>query len=271
MSSEIVYIENNRVVTDSLMVAEVFGKDHDKVMRDISKQLSKLTEAGEMEFSTANFGESDYTNDRGRTYKKYILTEEAFTLVTMAYTTIEAMKFKVKYITEFNRMKQLLGNRNSRLPSSFAEALRLAADLEDEKEKLEAENKILLPKAQVHDQITNAKNLAGVKKIGKNIGIGEKKFFEFLRATKIFYKEGDNNLPYQNYQNKEYFEVKVKVNTDKEGNSFNTYTTKVTGKGEIFILNIVNKYGGAKAINKLKLKEIKKHVEDYEFKPTVIG
>lgn len=268
--SEIVFIENNRVVTDSLMIAEVFNKNHKEVMRDIRGQIDKLNKADEEEFSQRNFAQSFYKNDRGRTYKKYLLTEEAFTMVTMSYTTIEAMKFKVKYINEFNRMKQLLGNRNSKLPSSFAEALRLAADLEEEKEKLLAENKVLIPKAKVHDQIANAENLVAVNKVAKNIGIGEHKFFEFLRVTKILFKEGNANLPFQQYQNQGYFDVKVKTIEDKYGRERTQYITKVTGKGELFILNKVNKYGGAKAINVLRKSDIKEYIENYQEPSTEI-
>jgi anti-repressor protein len=46
MNKQLVFIDNNRVVTDSLTVAECFGKRHDLVLRDIENQISKLKEAG---------------------------------------------------------------------------------------------------------------------------------------------------------------------------------------------------------------------------------
>lgn len=64
--NNLVFIENDRVVTDSLTVAEVFGKDHDKVMRDIRNQLEKLNEAGEHEWGIANFGETQYQNPQNK-------------------------------------------------------------------------------------------------------------------------------------------------------------------------------------------------------------
>mgnify|MGYP002620769451 CR=1 FL=1 len=154
------------------------------------------------------------------------------------------------------------------IPRTYKEALQaLLAEIE-EKERLEQEKQMLMlenqelkPKAKVHDQIVDASNLVSVNKVAKNIGIGEKKFFEFLRAVGVFYKEGETNLPKQQYQNSEYFEVKIKPITDSNGNTFNTYVTKVTGKGEVYLLNLVNKYGGAEKINGLKLKDIKGYVE----------
>lgn len=56
MDKQLVFIQNDRIVTDSLAVAEVFKKDHDKVMRDIRNQLEKLNEAGEHEWGAAKVG-----------------------------------------------------------------------------------------------------------------------------------------------------------------------------------------------------------------------
>lgn len=124
------------------------------------------------------------------------------------------------------------------------------------KEELEKQK----PKARIADQIADGKNLSSVRKVAKNIGIGEKKFFEFLRTVGVFYKEGETNLPKQQYQNKGYFDVKIKPIETQNG-IINTYVTKITGKGEIYLLNLVNRYGGAEKINRLKLDDIKGYVD----------
>lgn len=177
---------------------------------------------------------------------------------------------KIKFIEEFKRMKKQLMMLNApsymiedpiKRAERWIEEQREKQRLEQEKQMLMLENEELKPKARIAEQIADAKNLASVKKVGKNIGIGEKKFFEFLRAVRVFYKEGETNLPKQQYQNSEYFEVKIKPITDAKGNTFNTYVTKVTGKGEIYLLNLVNRYGGAEKINRLKLDDIKGYVD----------
>ncbi|MEC0497193.1 Rha family transcriptional regulator [Bacillus glycinifermentans] len=104
MENQLVFIKENTAVTDSLTIAEMFGKRHDHVLRDIENQMVL---AGE-EFSAPNFGESTYTNERGRTYPKYDLTEEAFTLVVFGYNTKEAVQTKIKFIQEFKRMKEYI-------------------------------------------------------------------------------------------------------------------------------------------------------------------
>ncbi|EJS11211.1 transcriptional regulator [Bacillus sp. MYb56] len=102
MTNNIVFIENNEVVTDSLMVAEVFGKEHKNVTRDIEN----LLETGIV--SPLNFEQSTYINERARQYKKYNLTKDGFTLLAMGFTGNEALKFKMMYIDEFNRMEEKL-------------------------------------------------------------------------------------------------------------------------------------------------------------------
>ncbi|MFJ8245209.1 Rha family transcriptional regulator [Peribacillus asahii] len=140
--TQLVFIENNKIVTDSLTVAEVFGKPHDKVIRDIEVQIEKLQQANEIEFSAANFGESTYTNERGRTYRKINLSEDAFTIVAMSYVTPEAMKMKVKFIQEFKSMREHI-EQNKVKPLSKDQALvtvlRTTADLVEDTQAIKEE------------------------------------------------------------------------------------------------------------------------------------
>ncbi|OTZ01317.1 Rha family transcriptional regulator [Bacillus thuringiensis] len=129
----LVFENNGRVVTDSLMIAEMFEKTHDNVLKDIRKQI----EYAGPEFSLVNFHESNYENERGRKYLKYNLTEEAFTLVAMSYNTKEAVQMKIKFIEEFKRMKQHIQNQQQ-LPKDPMSILKLTFDvLEDQKQEIQ--------------------------------------------------------------------------------------------------------------------------------------
>lgn len=147
------------------------------------------------------------------------------------------------------------------IPKTYKESLQALLAQIEENEALEAENKIMQPKAKIHDQLVASVNVSDIITIAKNIGVGEKKFFEFLRATGILFKQGEDNVPYQQYQNSGLFEVRTMVRLDKYNREFRYYTTKVTGKGKVFIANLVDRHGGAEAINNLKLKEIASYVK----------
>ncbi|HDX9612857.1 TPA: ORF6C domain-containing protein [Bacillus toyonensis] len=107
--SEIVFMEGNEIVTDSLTISQMFGKRHDHVMRDIEIQIEKLLEAGEQQWGITNFGETQYQHSQNKQwYDKYNLTEDAFAIVAMSYITPEAMKMKIKFLQEFKRMKEYI-------------------------------------------------------------------------------------------------------------------------------------------------------------------
>lgn len=108
--NQLVFIENQQVVTDSLTIAEMFQKGHDDVLKDIRKQMDY---AG-VDFSLGNFSESTYRNLRGREYPKFNLTEEAFTLVVFSYNTKEAVQTKIKFIHEFKRMREFIESQQQK-------------------------------------------------------------------------------------------------------------------------------------------------------------
>lgn len=107
LTSQLVFVERNVIVTDSLTIAKMFDKRHDNVIADIRTQIDY---AGE-EFSLLNFQESKYRK-RGKEYPKFNLTEEAFTLVVMSYNTKEAVQMKIKFIQEFKRMREYIQQQN---------------------------------------------------------------------------------------------------------------------------------------------------------------
>lgn len=126
-------------------------------------------------------------------------------------------------------------------------------------EKLEGDIKAQEPKVEVYNQIVDAANLVSMNKVAKSVGVGEQKLFSFLREVGILYKEGTYNIPYQQFINKDYFQVKISTKETRYG-TVTQYVTKATGKGEIYVLNKVNKYGGGSVINKLKMSEIGDYV-----------
>ncbi|AAT55848.1 MULTISPECIES: Rha family transcriptional regulator [Bacillus] len=122
----LVFIKDNKVVTDSLTVAEVLKKQHKHVLRDIKVQMEKLESAGEGEFTESNFGLSFYKDVTGRTLQKIDMTEDAFTILMFSYNTIETMKIKVRFIEEFKRMRAFIENQ-SILPTDTFSQIELLA------------------------------------------------------------------------------------------------------------------------------------------------
>lgn len=115
----------------SLQVAEAFGKEHRNVMRDIRETSAKCSES----FNALNFELVDYKDAKGETRPMYLLSKDGLMMVTMGYITPEAMRVKEAYIARFNEMEARLsgGYALPRIPQSFPDALRMIADIEEEK------------------------------------------------------------------------------------------------------------------------------------------
>lgn len=168
---KLVFIENNRPVTDSLMVADTFSKRHDVVLRDIREVIEKLnTEIKNQpeitkrnrDFALHNFVETPYDHpSNGQSYTKVVMTEEAFNIVVMGFTGVDAMSYKVAFVSEFKRLRSEIENRVEVLSERKAliQSLRLTAELADEMEEikditLSHGQKIMELETKVDEQIT---------------------------------------------------------------------------------------------------------------------
>lgn len=89
------------------------------------------------------------------------------------------------------------------------------------------------PKVAFAEAVRAIDGACHIEKIAKTLGIGRNKFFKRLRADGILL---DNNLPYQKYIDREYFTViEQQPYTDSKGVTHATFTTMVTGAGQVFL------------------------------------
>ena len=107
--NELVQVNKDQVVTDSRKVAEVFGKDHNHVMRDIRDIIEKTGSPilDSENSATKFFYETTYDN-RGKKYPMYLMNRDGFSLLVMGFTGSKALEWKLKYIEAFNAMEEQL-------------------------------------------------------------------------------------------------------------------------------------------------------------------
>ncbi len=101
--NKLVEVKKEKIFCKSNLVAEVFEKRHDNVIRDIKEILKNCSS----EFSSLNFEESTYSV-RGKEYPCYNLTKDGFTMLAMGFTGEKAVQFKELYISKFNEMERIL-------------------------------------------------------------------------------------------------------------------------------------------------------------------
>ena len=101
----LVAIENNEVVTSSIKVAEVFGKQH----KDVLKAVKSLDISEE--FRERNFALSKIDYQNGNIKKQlpmYYITRDGFMFLVMGFTGKTAARWKEAYIKAFNEMEKML-------------------------------------------------------------------------------------------------------------------------------------------------------------------
>lgn len=99
-----VFIQDQQVKTDSLKVAELFGKQH----KDVLRKLENLDCSSN--FTKRNFTLSEYLDSTGRKLPMYEMTKDGFIFLVMGFTGLTAAKIKESYINTFNQMSALLYN-----------------------------------------------------------------------------------------------------------------------------------------------------------------
>ena len=128
--------DNGMPVTTSLKVAEVFGKVHKNVLRDI-ETLGCSEVFQELNFELS-FKIRELPNGGNKKEPYYNITRDGFTILAMGYTGKKAMEFKEQYIAAFNAMEQALseGLQQSINALTRKQLAEMVLSCENEKEEL---------------------------------------------------------------------------------------------------------------------------------------
>ena len=246
MTDIILSVKNNEPVASSRQIAESFGKAHRHVLEAIESILEGMPKIRQ----TPMFYKTEYTHEQnGQTYPMYLMNRDGFSLLVMGFTGKSALEWKLKYITAFNEMeKQLTQPKQLSKTEILSQALLIAhEELEESKKQitaLTAKNAELIPKAEFADAISasNASVLIGSFAIvlkQNGCDIGQNRLFRYLRENGyLISQKGDRyNTPTQWAMEMGLFEVETTLFTTAYGNAKISYTTRVTPKGQQYLIN----------------------------------
>ena len=99
----LVDVENNQVVTTSLRIADIFGKQHKNVLRDI-QNLECSDDFRKLNFEPSHIIKQ-LPNNGSKELPMYYLTRDGFMFLVMGFTGKTAAKWKEAYIKAFNDME----------------------------------------------------------------------------------------------------------------------------------------------------------------------
>lgn len=228
---------NNQVMTNSLLVAEKFGKSHKDVIRSIKELLTLAQNCANL------FVESEYPDTYGRMQPMYIMNRDGFTLLVMGFTGDKALQFKLDYIEAFNKMEETIKNGGFQIPATFRDALLLAAKQQEQIDEQQKQLSVQAPKVLFADAVQTSQRSCLVAELAKilqqnGVNIGQNRLFTWLRENDYLCSKGQYyNQPTQKAMELGLFELKQTSINKPDGTVLVTTTTKVTGKGQIYFVN----------------------------------
>lgn len=170
---------------------------------------------------------------------EYILTIDAAKELSMVEGN-ERGKQARRYFIECEKALQTGGFQ---VPSSFKEALLLAAKQQEQIEQLEAMRKQDAPKVLFAKAVETSQRSCLVSELAKilqqnGVSIGQNRLFQWLRNKGYLCSKGQYyNQPTQKAMELGLFEIKQTTINKPDGTILVTTTPKITGKGQVYFVN----------------------------------
>ena len=186
---------SGKVVTmSSREIAELVQSKHS----DVKRSAERLAVGGIL---SAPLAHTPYFHEQnGQEYQEYWFNKRD-SLVLVARLSPE---FTAVVVDRWQELES-----KSQLPQSLPEALRLAADLAEEKQVLESQLALAAPKVEFVDQYVMAKGSMGFRAVCKLLHAKEPEFRMFLLEKDIVYRLEGQLTPKANHLEAGRFEVKT--------------------------------------------------------------
>lgn len=212
----------------SLEISELTSKPHNDLLKSIRNMEEAWVKLGQGKFSLTS-----YTDKSNRQSSMYELNKtECLYIATKFNDEARAM-----LILRWEKLE-----KQHKLPTTFAEALRLAAEQSEQLEvktlqlnQAEETIKVNEPKVVFANTVMGSTNSILIRQFAKDLcdgefKIGQNKLFEWFRDNKYINK---SNEPYQNYIEQGLFEV-ITRSIGSGSETFTSKTTKISGKGQVY-------------------------------------
>lgn len=229
----------NEITMTSLDVAEVTGKRHADLMKDIRKEIKEIGE----EIAQGIFALGSYKDKNNQDRPCYKFGKDGAMQLALKYDA------KTRYLV-IKKIEELENQGKKQLPGTYKEALIKLVEQVEENEKLQTNNLLLSqqnnelkPKADYYDTFINNKGLVTITAIAKNYGMTANKMNKKLHDLGIQFNQSGVWFLYSKYQSEGYTHTEPYAYVDKQGRDQVRSRTKWTPKGHAFIYYLLKKEG----------------------------
>lgn len=256
------------------VISELTARDHKNVLRDtriqllmllagdtmrslhkqiggVNEPLSRFVGDNNLRYFEIYVAGSDLSHEQNqgfsvikdeRGYMVEILLSKEHTITLLTGYDVEARHKVVKRWQELEQQQSFV------VPQTFGEALRLAADQQDQIAQQRAELALAAPKVEFVDRYVQANTGSkGFRQVCKLLGAKENEFRAFLKETGVMYMLGREWTPYGHHIDAGRFETKAGV--AEHGDNSHAYNQAMfTAKGVSWIAGEWAKYKVAQQV-----------------------
>lgn len=230
---------SNSPKMSSREIAEITGKQHKHVLRDIRNM-----EPAWEKITQSKFGLSEYEDTTGRKLPEYQLDKREVLYVATKWND----EIRAKLILRWEELENAQTKINPRL--TLVEALRAYADEVERNEKLKGEievKNVLIaeyePKVTYYDQILASTDTITVTQIAKDYGMTAQELNKLLHENKIQFKQSGQWILYKEYAKLGYTKSHTTPITYKDGRKGDQLHTRWTQKGRLFLYELLKQKG----------------------------
>jgi phage antirepressor YoqD-like protein len=243
-----------RETMTSLEIAEITGKQHSDVLESIRNMEPAWEKIAQRKFLLGSYKDA---NNQDRPC--YILSKTECLYVAAKFNDEARAKLILRW--EELETKEV---SVTKIPTTFAEALRLAADqaekIEEQERQLAASSKEIVelsgtiatmqPKVTYVDKILASKETVTTTQIAQDYGQSAKSFNILLRNFGIQHRVGGQWILYAKYIPSGYVQSDTISIEHKDGSSGSVMDTKWTQKGRLFLYEELKKHNVLPLIEK---------------------
>jgi len=175
-------------------IAELTGKAHSNVMRDIRAMMEALEQDSNLNSVCKT---TTYSGTNGQSYDQYELDKDTCLTLLLGYDAVARMKV----VKRWQELEQERMVDQPRVPQTMPEALRLAAEAIEQRDQLALENKAQAealaeaqPKVEALDRFANLDGKHGLRSAAKLLGVQESKLSAWLLIHRWYYRDHSGRL-----------------------------------------------------------------------------